>query len=787
MKVQGQLPSLPKYIAESDDEFFRAIVYNMEAAMHHDESQRPTAKSIMESLAAAMKSKPYYHATGNSVSPTEIHSSDQGASIAFIHVGPRMTGSSTIQGLFGEEDFKESLKEDGIATISGHTLARCIQDEMNPGRKSHCDKSKMETLRRKIEKIRKSGKNLLFSCESIDLLRSRVEFDLLEKTFLGFNVHVIVAYRRFFEWLPSFFAGTYRTVPSEEFDSVSWYDDPKTEGKSVAEWGLEKWIRSFSSIQTYDRYVDRFGNCNVSLVNPYKIGSTGEFGDIVSSFFCLGSLNASRTCNAAMSFHRSRNKNVGVPLEYDMIAMAAKSAGIIDLHRVSRTDLRKVIQIRQEKTLNLTVNDLPRQCPSHEMKSLVLNISLGEENQAASVSVPSTRLQIDDAVVDENTFEKYWNSRFCQVDTDAVLSDSSWREYLSDTFGRSKSPRYSKKIDFFLVGSGTKFLKESLLVHDEISMAEIEHELCPNGASETASEIDKNPTITMGQNSRLRGEYCPTFIRNPEQVKILASSSGMDRMVVGLRHPVLFFQDLYNHRVSNFHPSCDHEHGEHAFSSSLDFFVQVSDRNAFQDISTESTLYEQALNETTPSIKIFLYASEQLDGGPSKLFRKSLESFLGLSQSIKEDDQGVMDHDASEGDQKTTMNICEEKFTGLRESLLKRAKGTANFILDQFIAKQNVEVGDLQQFRAFVTKWSQDPCSSETKSRAAVKGAKIMEDQIDAFAWSLVDFSRDGLCGGYKCFFYGNSDDIGYLISRTVKNEKSKDVGDEINHTWRVR
>lgn len=57
MKKEGKLPTLPKYISESDDKFIRAIVYNMEAAMHHDASRRPSAKVIMGNLIATLNAK----------------------------------------------------------------------------------------------------------------------------------------------------------------------------------------------------------------------------------------------------------------------------------------------------------------------------------------------------------------------------------------------------------------------------------------------------------------------------------------------------------------------------------------------------------------------------------------------------------------------------------------------------------------------------------------------------------------------------------------------------------
>jgi len=354
--------------------------------------------------------------------------------------------------------------------------------------------------------------------------------------------------------------------------------------------------------------------------------------------------------------------------------------------------------------------------------------------------------------------------------TAAIKSKSYY--HATATSGRTK-------IDFLLAGSATNDFKESLLAHRETIMPRNEHELCTkNEVLEVPPEIDKDSTSTTGQHGKLRGEYCPTLIGDPGQLKAF----GVDRMVVGLRHPVLFFQDLYNHRVSNVHPRCNRKRQKQGSS-----LVQITERNQLEPISIKSVQFEKALIETTSSIKVFLYTSEQLDGGPSEPFRAKLGKFLGLSQSIEGMDQRDVHRGAAELNQKYIMDICERRFTGLRKRLLEQAKGTASFILEKFIAERNVEVGDLHQFRAIVTKWAKDPCPSVQKNLATNESTKKADDRIVAFDWSNIDFSQDGLCGGYKCFFYGNSDRIGYLVSRTVKKEKRRDVDEDIHHTWRVR
>lgn len=798
MKKEGIVPSLPKYIAESEDEFIRAVVYNMEAAMHHDASQRPTAKSIMDSLTAAIESKPYYHATGSSgenvTRSTKI--TDGSRATAYIHVGPRKTGSTAIQDLFAEEGLGKALREDGIATIKGQTLARCIQDAVKPGRKTNspCDKTKMDHLRRKIDKIRNSGQNLLFSCESIDMLQSDEEFRLLRSTFTGFDIHIIVVYRRFFEWLPSLFAQQYRTVPEEEFDYVTWTETPKTEGLSLAVFLRQK--KHFSPRRTYERYVGQFSHQNVSFVSPYT--SSGG-GNLASAFFCLKQLRASRACSAVSIPRKSSGKNLEKPLEYDMIAMAAKDQGIVEAESISRVDLRRIVQMRQERVLNRTASDFPRRCPSQKIKSSILNISLEDEDRVFATLTP-TGFQLD-ALAHEDSFEAKWKSKFCLVNTGAILSRDSWRKYLSQSTSSTSTKTRSSEIDFFVAGfpkCGTTSLLKTLMAHEEVIMPK--HEQCiinkerysvEEAFNIVVSEIDKIDTGLM-ERKRVRGGKCPMFIWNSDRIETLARSFGAQKIVVGVRHPILFFQSFYNYRVTEFHQNAKlKQNGE--LRSPPPPESLIGQQNQWEDVSTFSAQYEKALKSFIPSgdssVKFFIYAAEQLEGGASPIFRNNLKDFLGLERPIKAIGHSNKNH-ALERKLPFVIDICNENYSGLRALLTKNAIDTSRFLLDGFVHERNVDVGDIQQFRALVESWSEDPCLVEADEEAntvMTSERKQRHRSGPSFDWDFVNFSRNGLCGGYKCFFSDFKDQsIGYLLSRNIFKRKDEDWGNEFDDGWKV-
>ena len=361
---------------------------------------------------------------------------------------------------------------------------------------------------------------------------------------------------------------------------------------------------------------------------------------------------------------------------------------------------------------------------------------------------------------------------------------------------KSDDDKAKGRIDFFVAGihgSTVAPLVESLSAHAEIDMPR--HGQCySDEARYISSHIDQDKN-----KKPLRGGNCPALVKNPDQIEKLAKTYGMERIIVGLRHPVFFYEHLFNYRVANCHAKCAPKILEEQ-SPPLESLVQVSQRNRFEEMSTESVMFDQMLglmpflqerNATTSSLKLFIYTAEQLNGDSSQIFRDDLKDFLSLSQPILSDPIDSFDNGGKviERNGRYSMDICQQKYTGLRNRLIKRSKGTASFLLEKFVSESNVIVGDIDHFKALVSKWSKDPCLMRSYRFQKQWSGKTygFNSRVETFDWNLIDFSRDGLCGGYKCFFRGTLNDIGYLISRTVKRDKDLDLSGEIYDTWLVR
>ena len=107
--------------------------------------------------------------------------------------------------------------------------------------------------------------------------------------------------------------------------------------------------------------------------------------------------------------------------------------------------------------------------------------------------------------------------------------------------GLSSSPM---KADFGIIGfpkTGTTFLLDVLGKHPEVSMPT--RETCKNSGIDAAqqSKDERTPTTRYGFK-------CPQMIRTTALLEQFAPISNETRLVVGVRHPVLWFESFYNFR-----------------------------------------------------------------------------------------------------------------------------------------------------------------------------------------------------------------------------------------------
>jgi hypothetical protein len=109
----------------------------------------------------------------------------------------------------------------------------------------------------------------------------------------------------------------------------------------------------------------------------------------------------------------------------------------------------------------------------------------------------------------------------------------------------------SHKLDFAVIGfpkSGTSFLLEVLGMHPEITMPSKEFcDIHHDNGDKLFMRWIKNQSA-LHPSGQKYGIKCPTMIRVTNAIDNLMKVSDQTRLVVGVRHPVLWFQSFYNYR-----------------------------------------------------------------------------------------------------------------------------------------------------------------------------------------------------------------------------------------------
>jgi len=121
-------------------------------------------------------------------------------------------------------------------------------------------------------------------------------------------------------------------------------------------------------------------------------------------------------------------------------------------------------------------------------------------------------------------------------------------------------------LDFAILGfpkCGTTFLRKVLGYHSEIEMGgrledEGHSEFCQiqhnDGVQHTMAWLEHERSLAeaSSNNQQLSKQYgikCPSMVRKPRAIVNLVKQSNEMRLVLGVRHPVRWFESMYNYRV----------------------------------------------------------------------------------------------------------------------------------------------------------------------------------------------------------------------------------------------
>jgi len=420
--------------------------------------------------------------------------------LAILHVGPHKTGSSTVQKFLS--DHRESIEsEDGYVLAylkSGRkgiknmaSLAICLNRDSNEVAtqavlRDWC--TDFEGVERDfLELVRNvsahnadaladpassssSLRHLVFTCEEFDRRMMDIEW-LARRLQPDFEVRVVLYYRRFHDWIGSYFnqlakTGLNRTFGWRVASSPNYYK--KIGFPSISGW-LDDHFDSYReqhAFPVYERYAEIFGAGNVTVLDFHDSNETVE-----ESFACRGLPGADHACGLARSFKDGGTEtisNTRVSLDWLRIVL-----GLTD--RTEGRVIEEQERIVEERWDNISKrypnpilwttgdpepvvrvdssdgdggSDVPirRLCPTERHVGSILRSSIEFHRDLAPLLETSRANATNFSIEDD--FAMQFNSSFCTLDVDRLFDIWEKRPWYADMIAMTPDkpkPRKKKK------------------------------------------------------------------------------------------------------------------------------------------------------------------------------------------------------------------------------------------------------------------------------------------------------------------------------------------------------
>jgi hypothetical protein len=213
-------------------------------------------------------------------------------------------------------------------------------------------------------------------------------------------------------------------------------------------------------------------------------------------------------------------------------------------------------------------------------------------------------------------------------------------------------------------------------------------------------------------------------------------------LIIGIRHPVLWFESFYNFRVQNEYnmPHPDRLIGrckrwcKGLCTSRAMFHLYLANLNktalSKQELKLIDPVYHRFIHTVPIQSRIFLYEVSQLNernASRALQFRKDMQDFLHL-QNILPEMIWVKPGYTHRHQRKISIlnskkiDICHANYTRIRGVLMKHSVLASRWIRRYFMQSPDVVVSSPEYFQSDILQsWEQDPCIERAAKRSRRK------------------------------------------------------------------
>mmetsp|Transcript_29129 Transcript_29129/g.43449 ORF Transcript_29129/g.43449 Transcript_29129/m.43449 type:complete len:375 (-) Transcript_29129:91-1215(-) len=313
----------------------------------------------------------------------------------------------------------------------------------------------------------------------------------------------------------------------------------------------------------------------------------------------------------------------------------------------------------------------------------------------------------------------------------------------------SKNDKNEPSLDFAIIGfakTGTTFLHDILATHSQVIMYDDEFwgdgNMLRRWLNKTTVRVDNSSLNETNREqpqptTKRRGIKCPRIVKETARLDQLLNNTS--RVIVGVRHPVHWFESLYNYRIWQ-----KHEKKRHNMKPPLQFLL--NNRTYWLGLSTGAArfdLYLKQLGKVPLSpeelqhmtrinkvygvmtstvhheqhpIKVLLYSMEQIKDSNTQRrlhFQHTLQQFLNLDTPLHDlatkEKVNVNNFQHSEN-----IDICEEQYREIRNTLVWQGKHASDWIRNKFMKSEDVVVSDVGFMHEVLGRWGVDPCDEKS-------------------------------------------------------------------------
>ena len=287
-------------------------------------------------------------------------------------------------------------------------------------------------------------------------------------------------------------------------------------------------------------------------------------------------------------------------------------------------------------------------------------------------------------------------------------------------------------LDFAIIGYPKTATTTTLIwLANQTEIQMYEHEVYHLKDGEPAEMVRQLYALPEGDHYK-RGYKAPRDIHNVRALDAFAKYFPKTKFIIGLRHPVLWFESFYNYRTRNNFtlPETDQLIGSciaaaaNVCTEEIRYMDHLSklgktDRSSHEELALLTTTNPKDLQGPKFQNEIFLYEISQMEEEDEELasqYRQDVQQFLGLNEPMSPitEKLNVWEETAFQEDE---IDICDEIHAAVRADLMDIATRSSTWLRSYFLPLPDVHVSSPQRFNMLLEAWMIDPCTERRANR----------------------------------------------------------------------